>query len=93
MLNGLIKAAYNNQPKFRLEWIPFEDFTDIKKIGNCDFSEIYMATWTKGKTTGWSKLKTKFNRCKSQMVALEVLKDSQNFSSTFLKELQNNVKS
>ncbi|CAG8795291.1 22375_t:CDS:2, partial [Cetraspora pellucida] len=58
-IDDLIKATHNNQPKFRLEWIPFEDFTDLTQIGNGGF----------------------------------ILKDSQDINSTFLKELQNIVKS
>ncbi|CAG8848650.1 9969_t:CDS:1, partial [Racocetra persica] len=46
--DSLIKATYKNQHSFRLEWIPFNDFTDITRIGTGGFSEIYTATWTKG---------------------------------------------
>ncbi|CAG8719781.1 8875_t:CDS:10, partial [Cetraspora pellucida] len=91
-IDNLINATYVNQLKFRLEWIPFENFTDIKQIGNGGFSEIHTATWTKGKITAWSELKKKFNR-KQTVVVLKVLKDSKNIHSTFLKELQNIVKS
>ncbi|CAG8464226.1 820_t:CDS:2 [Cetraspora pellucida] len=92
-IDNLIKATHNNEPEFRLEWIPFEDFTDIKQIGNGGFSEIYAATWTRGRVTGWSDVEKKFNRSKNQMAVLKVLKDSKNINSAFLKELQNIVKS
>ncbi|CAG8794480.1 14852_t:CDS:2, partial [Cetraspora pellucida] len=92
-IDNLIKATHNNQPKFRLEWIPFEDFTDINQIGNGGFSEIYMATWTKGSIKSWSSIEKSHNRNKNQTVALKVLKDSKNINSAFLKELQNIVKS
>ncbi|CAG8466608.1 2090_t:CDS:2 [Diversispora eburnea] len=29
----------------RLEWAPFENFTNVKYIGKGRFSEIYKATW------------------------------------------------
>ncbi|CAG8752829.1 34999_t:CDS:2, partial [Racocetra persica] len=89
----LIKATYKNQPKFRLEWIPFNDFTDVTQIGTGGFSEIYTAAWTKGEITGWSSTKNEYNRRRNQTVALKILKDSQNINSTFLKELQNIIKS
>ncbi|CAG8602811.1 14705_t:CDS:2 [Cetraspora pellucida] len=92
-IDDLIKATHTNQLKFRLEWIPFEDFTDIKQIGEGGFSEIYTTTWTRGRVTGWSDVKKKFNRSKNQMVVLKVLKDSKNINLAFLKELQNIVKS
>ncbi|CAG8594510.1 1083_t:CDS:2 [Cetraspora pellucida] len=92
-IDDLIKATYHNQPKFRLEWIPFEDFTDIKQIGNGGFSEIYMATWTNGSIKSWSRIEKRYNRNNNQTVVLKVLKDSQDINSKFLKELQNIVKS
>ncbi|CAG8456307.1 14794_t:CDS:2 [Cetraspora pellucida] len=92
-IDDLIKATHNNQPRFRLEWIPFEDFTDIKQIGEGGFSEIHKAKWTRGRVTGWSNVEKKLNRSKNQMVVLKVLKDSRNINSAFLKELQNIAKS
>ncbi|CAG8529369.1 19281_t:CDS:2 [Cetraspora pellucida] len=92
-IDNLINATHNNQPKFRLEWIPFDDFTNIDQIGNGGFSEIYMATWTKGSIKSWSRIEKRYNRNKNQTVALKVLKDSKNINSAFLKELQNIVKS
>ncbi|CAG8795014.1 4984_t:CDS:1, partial [Racocetra persica] len=85
-IDNLIKATYKNQLKFRLEWIPFNDFTDITQIGTGGFSEIYTATWTKGEITGWSSTKNEYNRRRNQTVALKILKDSQNINSAFVKE-------
>ena len=31
-----------------LEWIPFEQFVDVKKLTEGGFSSIYTATWTRG---------------------------------------------
>ncbi|CAG8792492.1 32137_t:CDS:2, partial [Racocetra persica] len=92
-IDNLIKATHNNQPKFRLEWIPFEDFTDVKQIGEGGFSEIHAATWNKGTIKSWNRIEKRFNRNENQTVVLKVLKDSQDISSSFLKELQNIVKS
>ncbi|CAG8771361.1 18874_t:CDS:2, partial [Racocetra persica] len=92
-IDNLIKATYKNQLKFRLEWIPFNDFTDITRIGTGGFSEIYTATWTKGRITGWNNTTKEYNRDKNQTIVLKVLKESQNINSAFLKELQNIVTS
>src|SRR5690348_8349014 len=54
-IDKLIKATYNNLPQFRLEWIPFNDFIDIKRIGTGGFSEIYAAKWTKGRISDWNE--------------------------------------
>ncbi|CAG8680800.1 13205_t:CDS:1, partial [Cetraspora pellucida] len=53
-IDDLIKATHSNQPKFRLSWIPYIEFIDIKRIGTGGFSEIYTATWPKGIVRGWS---------------------------------------
>ncbi|CAG8685356.1 23756_t:CDS:2, partial [Racocetra persica] len=92
-IDNLIKATYTNQLNFRLEWIPFNDFTNIAQIGTGGFSEIYTATWTKGRIIGWNNTTKEYNRSKGETIVLKVLKDSQNISSEFLKELQNIVKS
>ncbi|CAG8754837.1 6607_t:CDS:2 [Cetraspora pellucida] len=82
-----MRATHNNQPKFRLEWIPFEDFTEIKQIGNGGFSEIHTAKWTKGTIDGWDWRNKRFNRNKNKTVVLKILKDSQDINSAFLKEV------
>ncbi|CAG8743148.1 3815_t:CDS:2, partial [Dentiscutata erythropus] len=89
-IDNLIKATHNKQFKYRLEWIPFEDFVDLKQIGTGGFSEVYTATWTKGTLKCANK---GFNRNKNAIVVLKVLKDSSNINSAFLKELQNIVES
>ncbi|CAG8480594.1 14169_t:CDS:2, partial [Cetraspora pellucida] len=92
-IDNLIKATHSNQPRFRLSWIPFNEFIDIKRIGTGGFSEIYTATWTKGIVRGWSKSKEEFNRIENVTVVLKVLKNSSTIDSAFLKELQSIVKS
>ncbi|RIB11646.1 hypothetical protein C2G38_2202874 [Gigaspora rosea] len=100
-IDNLIKATHSKQLKYRLEWIPFKDFVDIKQIGSGGFSEIFTATWTKGTLNNLYVSKGKSNnfynsenassRNKNATVALKVLKDSSNINSGFLKELQNIV--
>ncbi|RIB22099.1 hypothetical protein C2G38_2033849 [Gigaspora rosea] len=89
-IDNLIKATYNKQLIYRLEWIPFKDFVDIKHIGSGGFSEVFTAIWTKGTLYG---SKIKFRRTENATDVLKVLKDSSNINSAFLKDLQNIVES
>ncbi|CAG8752201.1 2741_t:CDS:2 [Cetraspora pellucida] len=52
-----------------------------------------MAKWTKGTIVGWDWRNKRFKRNEYKTVVLKILKDSQDINSTFLKELQNIVKS
>ncbi|RIB27885.1 hypothetical protein C2G38_1662543 [Gigaspora rosea] len=80
-IDNLIKATHNKQIKYRLEWIPFTDFVDIKQIGSGGFSEVFTATWTKGTLNSFK------TRNKNMTVVLKVLKDSSNINSAFLNEV------
>ncbi|CAG8603605.1 732_t:CDS:1 [Funneliformis mosseae] len=48
-----------------LEWVPFDQFTDIKEISEGGFAKVFSATWIDGKTIfkkhngGWKKLDPK----------------------------------
>ncbi|RIB11615.1 kinase-like domain-containing protein [Gigaspora rosea] len=88
-IDNLIKATHSKRITYRLEWIQFTDFVDIKQIGSGGFSEVFTATWTKGTLIGSGKV----NRKKNVTVVLKVFKDSSNINSAFLKELQNIVES
>lgn len=58
-----------------LEWAPFEEFTDVEKIGQGGYSEIYKACW-----------KNNEDRSKKQIV-LKVLNDSHKDETEFLNEV------
>ncbi|EXX62654.1 uncharacterized protein OCT59_004788 [Rhizophagus irregularis] len=40
-----------------LEWVPFNRFEDIKKIGEGGFAEVYSATWVDGEVMEFGKKK------------------------------------
>src|SRR5215216_149479 len=42
-----LKAKYYNN-HYYLQWIPYNDLTNIEKIGEGDFAAIYKATWLNG---------------------------------------------
>ncbi|CAG8614928.1 21928_t:CDS:2, partial [Racocetra persica] len=83
-IDNLIKETHNNQPEVVIEWIPYEDFTNIEYLREGIFSEIYKATCSKGTIKSWDRIE--------KVVLLKVVKDSQNINSTFLNELRNIVK-
>ncbi|CAG8791308.1 13869_t:CDS:1, partial [Acaulospora morrowiae] len=38
-----------------LEWIPYEKFENIEKIGEGGFAEVYLADWKEGPILYWNK--------------------------------------
>ena len=75
------KYHYNNH----LQWIPYNDLTNIEKIGEGGFATISKATWLngeKGVNYGNSK-----RTSKDMPVALKKLHNSQNISDEFLNEV------
>src|SRR5947209_13962304 len=44
-------------PNSILEWIPFDQFTKVKKLTEGGFSSIYTATWTKGNINDYDENK------------------------------------
>ncbi|CAG8440069.1 18807_t:CDS:1 [Acaulospora morrowiae] len=86
-IDDLIKATHKNNPKFRLEWIPFEDFTDVQRIGEGGFGHVFTAMWTKGKIESWNSVSEEFNRASPETVALKMLKNSKEINTEFLNEV------
>ncbi|EXX66395.1 Pkh1p [Rhizophagus irregularis DAOM 197198w] len=98
-IDSFIKdTMYNNARKRYyyvsrfLEWVPFDRFTDIKKIGEGGFAEVYSATWIDGKSTyeyssyygSWRKV----NSNPEMKIALKRLNGSQTISDKYLNELK-----
>ncbi|CAG8682182.1 10631_t:CDS:2 [Acaulospora morrowiae] len=84
-INNLIKATHKNNIQFRLEWIPFGDFTKVQKIAEGGFSKIFIASWKHGKVKSYNG--GYFNRTGHKTVVLKILNDSQNINSEFIKEV------
>ncbi|CAG8495284.1 4403_t:CDS:2 [Acaulospora morrowiae] len=84
-IDNLIKATHSNSPNFRLEWIPFEDFSNIQRITEGGFSIVFTALWIKGRVISWSG--KEFKRAGRETIVLKILKDSQNINSDFIKEI------
>jgi hypothetical protein len=59
-----------------LEWIPYNQFNEIKKTGSSDLITVYSAIWKDGplyKKFGWS---TNYTRDSNKKVALKYLHNS-----------------
>ncbi|RHZ61640.1 hypothetical protein Glove_346g21 [Diversispora epigaea] len=66
-----------------LEWVPFKEFEDVKKIGQGGFSQVYKVSWKKISHINNGVI----NRSKSDAV-LKILNNSQNADTKFIKELE-----
>ncbi|RHZ61611.1 hypothetical protein Glove_346g119 [Diversispora epigaea] len=88
-IDDLIKASQRSK-KYNdpyLEWVPFENFTNIKKIGQGGFSQIFKATW---KINIGISYEGTINRSEREVV-LKILNDSPNMDAEFLNELKHTI--
>ncbi len=72
-----------------LEWIPYNQFTDIKYLDKGGFSTIYEAIWLDGPIKKWNDVKQNWSRINNQKVVLKSLNKSSNLSNKFLNEVYN----
>ena len=87
-LDELIKSTQLKSTKYHysnhLQWIPYNDLTNIEKIGEGGFATISKATWLNGeKYVTYKNKRTN----KDRTVALKKLYNSQNISDEFLNEV------
>ena len=71
---------------YYIEWIPYDDLKDIKKIGEGGFATVYEGKWTNGPKFVEGNKRYYYD---GGYVALKKLKNSQNISNEFLKEVNN----
>ncbi|POG67725.1 hypothetical protein GLOIN_2v275216 [Rhizophagus irregularis DAOM 181602=DAOM 197198] len=70
------------------EWIPYDQFNDIKEIGKGGFSTVYSAIWKDGVLFyDCNPFKTGWKRQSNTKVALKCLNNSQNFLDEFVNEV------
>src|SRR5215213_5358446 len=86
-LDELIKSTQLEATKYHynnyLQWIPYNDLTNIEKIGEGGFATIYKATWL----NGYKSVDYNERTSKDMTVALKKLHNSQNISNEFLNEV------
>ncbi|UZO02482.1 uncharacterized protein OCT59_020962 [Rhizophagus irregularis] len=64
-----------------VEWIPYDQFDNIKEIGKGEFATVYLAKWKDG------PLLYQYERIPYKEVALKCLHNSQNITNEFLNEV------
>ena len=71
---------------YYIEWIPYDDLKSIEKIGEGGFATVYQGRWSNG-----PRFVSNNERyyLRNGYVALKKLKNSQNISDQFLKEVNN----
>ena len=72
------------------EWIPYNQFNDIKEIGKSGFATVYSAIWKDGPYYYYNKssdINIKYKRQPNKKVALKCLYNSQNITNEFLNEV------
>ena len=71
------------------EWIPYNQFSDIKEIGKGGFATVYSAIWKDGQLE-YNKDNAEYVRKSynaNKNVALKCLHNSQNITNKFLNEV------
>ena len=70
------------------EWIPYNQFSNIKEIGKGGFATVYSAIWKDGPLKH-NKDNEEYTRNLNFKVALKCLHNSQNITNEFLNEVCN----
>ena len=69
---------------FYIEWIPYDDLKNIKKIGEGGFATVHQGEWSNGPRFVMINKRYYYT---NGPVALKKLENSQNISDEFLKEV------
>ena len=83
-----MQLKINRSRNIVFEWIPYNQFSDIKEIGRGGFATVYSAIWKDGPLkNNSSKEYTRKSYYANQKVALKCLHNSQNITNEFLNEV------
>ena len=74
-------------PSQIMEWIPYNQFYNVKKLTEGGFSSIYTATWAKGNIVDYNEKKKEFSYFGAQDVVLKRLNNSSNPGKGFFNEV------
>ncbi|GES75063.1 kinase-like domain-containing protein [Rhizophagus clarus] len=72
---------------FYFEWIPYNQFINIKEVGKGGFATVHSAIWIDGPLK-YEAEKQEYNRSPNMKVALKCLYNSQNITNKFLNEIK-----
>ena len=81
-----MQLKINSPSDIIFEWIPYDQFNDIKEIDNGGFATVYSAIWKDGPLY-YSLDKKEWARELDKKVALKCLYNSQNITKKFLNEV------
>ena len=78
----------DNPQDIVFEWIPYNQFSDIKEIGRGDFTTVNFAIWKDGPLKYDKDTAEKYVRSTpNYKIALKCLHNSQNITNEFLNEV------
>jgi hypothetical protein len=83
-----MQSKINNYNDIVFEWIPYNQFNDIKEIRKDSFATICLAIWKDG-LLSYNKDEKKYTRSSNQKVVLKCLHNSQN--QNIINEFLNEV--
>ncbi len=81
---------FSSLPEHIMEWIPFDQFENVKYLTKGGFGSIYTATWIKGCIFDYDENKKEFTYFGSHGVVLKLLNDSSMPGKKFFDEVSNN---
>ena len=81
-----MQLKFHDSSDIVFEWIPYNQFSDIEKIGKGGFATVYSAIWKDGPLS-YYKDKNEWIRDSDKIVALKCLDNSQNITNEFLNEV------
>ncbi|CAB4427295.1 unnamed protein product [Rhizophagus irregularis] len=80
-----MQSKINSYNDIVFEWIPYNQFDNIKEIGEGGFAKVYSAIWVDGPLL-YSSDTQEYTRNQDKNVVLKCLYNSQNITSEFLNE-------
>ena len=72
-----------------LEWVPYENFYDIKYLAKGGFGTVHKAKWIDGYIYSWDINQNKWYRYPNRDIVLKSLNNSQSITADFLQEVCN----
>ncbi|UZO16997.1 uncharacterized protein OCT59_008363 [Rhizophagus irregularis] len=82
-----IQLQINNHSDIVFEWIPYNQFNNIKEIDKGGFATVYSANWKNGPLVCDTNKKM-YKRNPNRVIALKCLHNSQNITNKFLNEVK-----
>jgi hypothetical protein len=84
IIDDLIQEMLSNNTIF--EWIPYNQFNEIKETGKNNSTIVYSAIWKNGPLC-YSNIYSKYKRYSNKEVALKCLQNSQNNIEILINEV------